>query len=247
MKNSNFRKAAMILEAVLMLFVLVGCYSTVDNRTKLGPATSSSTVDFEKLMSVQGLPTKSMSDSGSERPFPKVEQSWSDPVGRELLPKPNPYGNRPLPGATPRYTAPSSSGYTSSREAKQSGIFYSQAEELWIISRPKAVAQVYDDQYPGTGAMVVKGKVEAEEKEIPLPLKHTDVKAKVNGYIATVEVTQQFHNPYDSKIEAVYVFPLPENSAVNEFIMIVGERQIRGIIREREEAERIYKEARSQG
>ncbi|HEY6229146.1 MAG TPA: VIT domain-containing protein, partial [Verrucomicrobiae bacterium] len=133
------------------------------------------------------------------------------------------------------------------KQARQSRVFYSQAEELWIISRPKRVAQAADDQYPGTGAMVVKRTVETEEKEIPLPLKHTDVKAKVNGYIAMVEVTQQFHNPYDSKIEAVYVFPLPENSAVSEFVMTIGERHIRGIIRERADAERIYKEAKSQG
>jgi len=125
----------------------------------------------------------------------------------------------------------------------QAGSFYSSSEELWIISRPTRIARVEDDQYPGTGGMVTR----RGEKEIPLPLRHTDVKAKVTGYIATVEVTQQFHNPYDSKIEAVYVFPLPENSAVNEFVMMIGARQIRGIIREREEAEKIYEEARSQG
>lgn len=85
------------------------------------------------------------------------------------------------------------------------------------------------------------------EKEVPVPLKHTSVNGTVDGYIATVDVTQQFHNPYSSKIEAVYVFPLPENAAVNEFVMTVGERKIRGIIREREEAEQIYKEARGQG
>src|SRR5678815_1524945 len=95
--------------------------------------------------------------------------------------------------------------------------------------------------------MVVKRKVEDEEKEVPLPLKHTDVKARVNGYIATVEVTQEFQNPYDSKIEAVYVFPLPENAAVNEFVMTIGKRHIRGIIREREEAVEIYEEAKAQG
>ena len=86
-----------------------------------------------------------------------------------------------------------------------------------------------------------------EDKEIPLPLKHTDVKGQISGYIATVDVTQEFHNPYDDKIEAVYVFPLPQNAAVNEFIMIIGKRKIRGIIRERKEAEEIYRQARSQG
>jgi Ca-activated chloride channel family protein len=73
------------------------------------------------------------------------------------------------------------------------------------------------------------------------------VKAAIAGYIASVTVVQQFHNPYEEKIEAVYVFPLPENAAVSDFVMTIGERRIRGIIRERAEAERIYKEAKRQG
>jgi Ca-activated chloride channel family protein len=86
-----------------------------------------------------------------------------------------------------------------------------------------------------------------KQEKVPLPLKHTEVKGRVSGYIATVEVTQQFQNPFSEKIEAVYVFPLPQNAAVNEFIMVIGERRIRGIIRERQEAEQIYREARRQG
>ncbi len=118
------------------------------------------------------------------------------------------------------------------------------ADEIWVIAKPEA-PQAVGPQYqtPGSGAMLAK----VEEKEIPLPLKHTDVKGQISGYIATVEVTQQFENPYSEKIEAVYVFPLPQNAAVNEFIMVIGERKIRGIIRERQEAEQIYAEARRQG
>ncbi|MBN2181296.1 MAG: VWA domain-containing protein [Sedimentisphaerales bacterium] len=119
------------------------------------------------------------------------------------------------------------------------------ADEVWIIAKAETSGIVADEETPGSGAMLAK--LPDEEKEIPLPLKHTDVKGQISGYIATVEVTQQFHNPYDEKIEAVYVFPLPQNAAVNEFIMVIGERKIRGIIREREEAERIYVEAKSQG
>jgi Ca-activated chloride channel homolog len=85
------------------------------------------------------------------------------------------------------------------------------------------------------------------ERSVPLPLKHTDVKAKISLYIGSVTVTQQYHNPYDSKIEAVYVFPLPDDAAVRDFVMTVGARKIRGIIREREEAEKIYADARRQG
>ena len=43
------------------------------------------------------------------------------------------------------------------------------------------------------------------------------------------------------------MFPLPQNSAVNEFIMVIGDRRIRGIIRDRKEAEKIYADAKRQG
>ncbi len=120
-------------------------------------------------------------------------------------------------------------------------------EELWVIARPEAAATEQEDEgdFPGSGALMAK--LPETEKEVPVPLKHTDVKASISGYIATVEVTQKFHNPYDEKIEAKYVFPLPQNAAINEFIMTIGDRRIRGIIREREEAERIYEEAKRQG
>ena len=119
------------------------------------------------------------------------------------------------------------------------------ADEIWVIAKSETQAVSVDEDTPGCGAMLAK--LPEEEKEIPLPLKHTDVKWQISGYIATVDVTQQFHNPYDEKIEAVYVFPLPQNAAINEFIMTIGERRIRGIIRERKEAEEIYRQARSQG
>ena len=118
-------------------------------------------------------------------------------------------------------------------------------DEVWVIVRPP-VSETEDDDRPGGGAMLACfGDEEADRK--PLPLKHTDVKGRISGYIAAVDVTQQFHNPYAEKIEAVYVFPLPQNAAVNEFIMTVGTRKIRGIIRERQEAEQIYQQARRQG
>ena len=119
------------------------------------------------------------------------------------------------------------------------------ADEIWVIARPETQVISTDEDSPGCGAMLAK--LPKDDKKIPLPLKHTDVKGQISGYIATVDVTQKFHNPYDEKIEAIYVFPLPQNAAVNEFIMIIGKRRIRGIIRERKEAEEIYRQARSQG
>lgn len=119
-------------------------------------------------------------------------------------------------------------------------------EELWVIRKAEqpAMAQA-DDQIPGMGSLLAKRPGNAEN--VPVPLKHTDVKASIAGYIASVDVTQQYQNPYDTKIEATYVFPLPHNAAVNDFLMTIGDRKIRGIIRERQEAERIYQEAKAQG
>ena len=79
------------------------------------------------------------------------------------------------------------------------------------------------------------------------PLKHTDVKVEISGFLSRVNVTQEFENPFKEKIEAVYVFPLPANAAVDDMTMVVGERTVRGKILRREEAQAVYEAARSGG
>ena len=79
------------------------------------------------------------------------------------------------------------------------------------------------------------------------PLRHTDVQVRIAGPLARVTVTQEFHNPFAEKIEAVYTFPLPPDSAVDDMTMHVGDRTIRGLIKPRDEARKIYDEARRTG
>lgn len=79
------------------------------------------------------------------------------------------------------------------------------------------------------------------------PLKHTDVVAEITGSVAQVEVTQTFQNPYDRKIEAIYVFPLPNRAAVNDMDIRVGDRTIKGLIKRRDEARAVYEAARQAG
>jgi Ca-activated chloride channel homolog len=80
-----------------------------------------------------------------------------------------------------------------------------------------------------------------------LVLEHTHVSAKLNGFVAEVEVSQTFDNPSPQPIEAVYVFPLPENSAVNHLRMVIGERIIEADVKERGQARRIYEHAKREG
>ncbi len=80
-----------------------------------------------------------------------------------------------------------------------------------------------------------------------VPLKHTGIKTEISGFVARIEVTQEFENVLPSAVEAIYVFPLPHDSAVDGMTMMVGEREIRAVIKEREEARKIYERARTAG
>ena len=80
-----------------------------------------------------------------------------------------------------------------------------------------------------------------------VPLKHTGIKTEISGFVARIEVTQEFENVLPDAVEAVYVFPLPHESAVDGMTMTVGEREIRAVIKERDEARKIYEQARNTG
>lgn len=118
-------------------------------------------------------------------------------------------------------------------------------EELWVIGRSKTKVEptLGPQETPGAGALYCT----RDAGPVELPLESTDVRARVLGFIASVEVTQCFANPYDGKIEALYVFPLPEDAGVTGFVMTIGQRRIRAVIREREDAEALYLRARAAG
>ncbi len=82
---------------------------------------------------------------------------------------------------------------------------------------------------------------------VDLPLEHTSVDISVTGNIQRAVVRQVYGNPFDEPIEAVYVFPLPDDGAVDRMNMYIGDRLILGRIYERDAARAIYEEAISSG
>lgn len=82
---------------------------------------------------------------------------------------------------------------------------------------------------------------------LQLPLTHTDVKIMVTGFVAQATVIQDYSNPLDKPIEAVYTFPLPHKAAVDSMTMHVGDRVIRSLIKKRDEARQMYEAAKSAG
>jgi Ca-activated chloride channel family protein len=95
------------------------------------------------------------------------------------------------------------------------------------------------------GGLFVKTQNTAGEQVFPL--KQTEVKAKIAGNISRVEVVQKFENPFPESLEAVYVFPLPDEAAVDDMEIKIGDRTIKADIKLREEALDIYEQARQEG
>lgn len=98
---------------------------------------------------------------------------------------------------------------------------------------------------PPSGSLGIVGKDGSITSSCPL--KHTEVRGAISGFVARVEVTQTFKNSAFRKIEAVYAFPLPENAAVDDMTIQVGNRTVRGLIKKREEARAMYEKAKQTG
>ena len=75
----------------------------------------------------------------------------------------------------------------------------------------------------------------------------TDVQLAVSGPTVRARVTQAFRNTTDRWVEAVYVYPLPEDGAVDTLRMVVGNRVIVGEIKEKQAAVAEYEAARDDG
>lgn len=121
-----------------------------------------------------------------------------------------------------------------------SGLFVKPQPQPTVTQQTQPQPRAIPTQ-PGLNVLTPDGKQQA------FPLRHTEVIAKVAGNVSRVEVTQTFANPFDKPLEAVYVFPLPDEAAVDDMEIRVGDRMIRGTIKKRQEAQKIYQQAKQEG
>jgi Ca-activated chloride channel family protein len=80
-----------------------------------------------------------------------------------------------------------------------------------------------------------------------LPLDSLDVHASITGLAARIEVVQGFRNPFDTPLEATYIFPLPDRAAVTALRMEAADRVIEGTLKERAAARQDYDAAIAAG
>jgi len=82
---------------------------------------------------------------------------------------------------------------------------------------------------------------------VPAPVLGTDVHMVVTGIVARARVRQEFTNPGSAWTDGIYVFPLPEDAAVDHLRMRIGERVIEGVVKERAAAKAQYEGAKRAG
>ncbi len=111
------------------------------------------------------------------------------------------------------------------------------------------VNKVMTDPYQSRhGAVLLRDSTDQNNHHYSEALQmQTDVNIEISGPIARTTVRQQFKNSSELWLEGIYVFPLPEKSAVDRFKIIIGDRILEGQIKERRAASIIYQQARAAG
>jgi len=82
---------------------------------------------------------------------------------------------------------------------------------------------------------------------IDTPMESSEFDITISGNIVRTRVTQTFRNTSDIWQHGVYVFPLAQDAAVDAMLMVIGERKIEGVIKQKEVAEKDFAEAKKAG
>jgi Ca-activated chloride channel family protein len=98
---------------------------------------------------------------------------------------------------------------------------------------------------PARGGLMLRGP--AGTAPVEAVRLATDIGVDVSGPTARATVTQAFRNTTADWVEGTYVFPLPEDAAVDGMKLVVGSRVIVADIRERAAAKRAYEAAKAAG
>ncbi|MGB0852259.1 MAG: marine proteobacterial sortase target protein [Pikeienuella sp.] len=97
----------------------------------------------------------------------------------------------------------------------------------------------------GSGSLMLK--TDEPGRYVAAPLVATDITVDITGPLARTRITQRFRNPADVWVEGVYVFPLPQDSAVDTLRMRIGDRFIEGRIEEKAAARAEFEQAKTDG
>lgn len=73
-------------------------------------------------------------------------------------------------------------------------------------------------------------------------IKEVSLDARVKEQVAEVQVAQTFHNPGSFELEAEFLFPVPEDVAIQNLVLLADGKELPGRLLDKDEARRIYEE-----
>jgi Ca-activated chloride channel homolog len=73
-------------------------------------------------------------------------------------------------------------------------------------------------------------------------IREVKIDGRVRDQVAEVQVSQTFHNPNSFPLESEFLFPLPEEGAIQNFVLMVDGAELPGRLLPKDEARRIYEE-----
>lgn len=79
-----------------------------------------------------------------------------------------------------------------------------------------------------------------QPSNVPLAVKYHKVNVAVKGQTATTKIDQVFYNPNNRVLEGTYMFPLPENAAIDDFILYINGKPVHAELLDRQKARDIY-------
>jgi len=106
-------------------------------------------------------------------------------------------------------------------------------------------AKGFDTQELGAGTLFFVQQ--GSNQQLSAMMLASQVHFDINGLIATATLTQSFINQTGANMNGTYAFPLPNNAAVNYLKIEIGERIIEGKIMDRQQAKKVFQQAKSQG
>lgn len=114
-----------------------------------------------------------------------------------------------------------------------------------LASAGAPAAEAQSDNGPGAGTLMLRGL--KSSATMPAVRLGTDMDVTITGSVARVRVTQAFRNTSGDWMEAAYLYPLPDEGAVDSLKMVVGQRVIVGRIERRAAARALYEKAKASG
>ncbi len=91
-----------------------------------------------------------------------------------------------------------------------------------------------------------QGLIIDQRPTIPLAgsfeVREVNIDGRIRDQVAEVQVSQTFHNPGSFQLEAEFLFPLPEEGAIQNFVLMVDGRELPGRLLPKDEARRIYEQ-----